>query len=680
MSREGPQPAAESPSGLNPRQVRMVIMGLMLGMFLSSLDQTIVSTSMRTIADDLNGLEIQAWVSTAYLVAQAVTTPLYGKLSDIYGRKPFYLFAISLFVVGSTLCAYSQSMYELAAFRALQGLGAGGLTTLGLTIIADLVPARSRPKIQGLFLGVYGMSSVFGPLLGGLLAGQSEIFGVTGWRWVFLVNTPTGIAALFVVSKVLKLPHERKERTIDWWGAAILPLVVIPILTVAEQGRDWGWGSPRSIACYALGAVALVVFIMVERAMQFQAIVPLAMFKIQTFRMTMVCATLVGAGMFGGIMLIPQYLQIVRGLSATKAGLMTTPLMVGLMIASVVSGGGIAKTGRYKIFTLAGTLLTGGGLLLFHTIGVDTPLWQPMAYMVLYGIGLGMCTQTLTAAAQNSVPPRARGLGTALVTFFRQVGGSLGIAALMAVLFSTVGGKITDALKAAQNNPAFVKALHDPAVQKDPHNAKFFQMVKGGKVDVSDTSWLNSLDSRLARPFKEGFANSIDETFLVASIILVVGFLAVLMAKEIPIQSPAALAAKAAEAAAQQQAAAGAGAPAGAPQPVGVGAPAAPGYSGSETMQLRIRRRSLESPTLTLHIVAAPEETNAAIPLPWLRNKRQEEEVLEYVPAGTPEQYDDEPLDPRTEMEGLDPRDMWAHAQQIAAAQQSRRRRAASRR
>src|SRR5690242_9224554 len=270
------------PAQLSHRQILVILSGLLLGMFLAALDQTIVGTSIRTIADDLNGLSLQAWATTAYLITATITTPLYGKLSDLYGRKPFFLTAIVLFLIGSALSAASRSMYELAGFRAVQGLGAGGLFSLALAILGDIVSPRERARYQGYFLAVFGTSSVLGPVIGGFFAGQASLLGVSGWRWVFLVNVPIGIAALVVVSRTLHLHHTRLDHRIDWWGAVTLSVGLVPLLLVAEQGRDWGWGSGRSIACYVVGAVGVVAFLLVERMMKDEALLPLTLFQNRT--------------------------------------------------------------------------------------------------------------------------------------------------------------------------------------------------------------------------------------------------------------------------------------------------------------------------------------------------------------------------------------------------------------
>ncbi|HEX3781109.1 MAG TPA: MFS transporter [Pseudonocardiaceae bacterium] len=526
--------------GMSHRQIMTILVGLMLGMFLAALDQTIVGTAMPKIANDLHGLNIQAWVTTAYLITSTISTPLYGKLSDLYGRKPFYLIAISIFVVGSAASAFSTSMYMLAAFRAFQGIGAGGLMSLAFTIMGDIIAPRQRARYMGYFMAVFGMSSVLGPVVGGALAGANSILGLPGWRWVFFVNVPIGIIALIVVARVLNLPHRSVRQVIDWWGAATLVIGLVPILVVAEQGQTWGWGDIKSIACYAVGAIGIAAFIVAEKLMKDSALIPLRLFKNRTFSLVIVAGVVVGVAMFGGITLIPQYLQIVKGSSPTVSGLQTLPLMVGLMAASLGSGQITARTGRYKIFPIIGAVFITGGALLFTQVRWDTPLWQPMIYMFLLGIGVGLCMQTLNLAAQNAAPAKDMGVSTASATFFRQMGGTLGVAVFLSILFSTVGNKIVSAITTSfKTNPSFVAALHNPALLHNPVDAPIIHEITsgGGGGALTDASFISQIDSTLAVPFKVGFTNSIDLVFWVAAAVGLLAFVVALFIKEIPLRN-----------------------------------------------------------------------------------------------------------------------------------------------
>ncbi|MEV8567610.1 MFS transporter [Streptomyces sp. NPDC051322] len=576
-----------SPGGLSHRQILTILSGLMLGMFLAALDQTIVSTSIRTIADDLHGLSQQAWATTAYLITSTIATPLYGKLSDLHGRKPYFLAAISVFIVGSVLCTFSTSMTELASFRALQGIGAGGLMSLALAIIGDIVPPRERARYQGYMLATFATSSVAGPLIGGFLAGQTSILGVTGWRWVFLVNVPIGIIALFVVAKVLNIPHTRRDRRIDWWGALTIAIGVVPLLLVAEQGREWGWGSTQSLTCYGVGVLGILAWILVERRTGDDALIPMRLFRNSIFSKTSLLSVLIGAGMFGGMLMIPQYLQIVKGASPTRSGLEMLPLMLGMIIASVVTGQLTAKTGRYKIFPTIGTALMVVALLLFHyKVQWDTPLWETMAFMLVFGLGLGGCMQTLVLAVQNAVPPQDMGVATASSTFFRQMGATAGTAIFLSVLFSDVGDKIASAFRSATQTTQFQAALHDPNVLSNPANKPVLDMLhhpggSGGPSVLSDSSFIQQLDPRLAEPFKQGFADSMHLVFLIAAGVVALAFLMVLWTKEVPLRNLSGLQARAAE----EEGASSADAAA-APEPVPATAsehPTAPPYDTAAT-------------------------------------------------------------------------------------------------
>ena len=542
----GPGPAsvpdAAAPGGLTHRQILTILSGLMLGMFLASLDQTIVSTAIRTIADNLHGLNQQAWTTTAYLITSTIATPLYGKLSDIYGRKPFFLTAISLFILGSIACTFATSMIELAAFRAFQGIGAGGLMSLALAIIGDIVAPRERARYQGYILSVFATSSVAGPLVGGFLAGQSTILGISGWRWVFLVNVPIGIVALFVVAKVLNVPHRRRETRIDWWGAVTIVIGVVPLLLIAEQGQAWGWESVRALACYGVGLLGVIAWVLVERTMGDEALIPMRLFSNKVFSRTSLLSVLVGMVMFGGMLMIPQYLQIVKGASPTHSGLLMLPLMLSMMATSIITGRATSRTGHYKIFPVVGTALLCLSMLLFHfEVQWNTPLPKTMVFMALMGIGLGCTMQTLTVAVQNTVPPQDLGTATASATFFRQLGGTAGTAIFLSILFSTVGGRIATAFGKAQSHPDFQRAVaaHPNAIS--PESAK---------AVVSDSSFLKHLDPVLAAPFKEGFADSMHLVFLIVAGVAALAFLLMLSIKEVPLRKMSAAQARAQEEAA----------------------------------------------------------------------------------------------------------------------------------
>jgi EmrB/QacA subfamily drug resistance transporter len=466
---------------MSHRQILLVIYGLMAGMFLSALDQTVVGTAIRTIGDDLHGLNQQAWVTTAYLIASTITTPIYGKLSDIFGRRPLYIFGITVFIVGSLMSSFSTSMIMLAGFRAFQGIGAGALMSLPLAIMGDILAPRERAKYQGYFLAVFGISSVIGPLIGGLLAGTNTILFISGWRWVFLINVPIGIAALLMVIAFLHLPKfgEARKVRIDWFGATAVIVTLLPLLLVAEQGQDWGWTSAGAIACYVVGVIGLIGFLVVETLMKDDAIIPLKLFRSGVFSMATLLGFLVGFAMFGALLTIPLYLQIVTGLSPTASGFATLPMIGGLMIASIASGQIVSRTGRYRIFPVIGTAFTSAGFFVLTFMTIDKPLWFLMIGMFLIGLGLGQLMQTITLASQNSVEPRDMGVATSSATFFRQIGGTLGTAVLLSVLFTLMPTNIgtamankadlTSALNAALN-PAVATASENQGVMKQIWN------------------------------------------------------------------------------------------------------------------------------------------------------------------------------------------------------------------
>ncbi|MCU1483090.1 MAG: family efflux transporter permease subunit [Subtercola sp.] len=530
------------------RQILVIIVALMAGMFLGALDQTIVGTSMRTISDDLHGLTLQAWVTTAYLIMSTISTPIYGKLSDIFGRRPLFIIAITIFLVGSLLAGLSTSMYELAVFRGLQGLGAGGLMALPLAIMGDMLAPRERAKYQGYFLATFGIASVIGPLLGGLLSGSPEILFITGWRWVFLINIPIGIVALAVVLKNLHLPHTKRDHVrIDWFGAAAVILALVPLLLIAEQGREWGWGSGGAWLCYVLSFVGIIVFILIERMMGDDALIPLKLFKSSTFSVATILGVLVGFGMFGALLTIPLYLQIVKGATPTASGFLMLPMILGLMIASIVSGQLIARTGRYKKFPVIGTALMAVGFFMMTFLTVDKDLWYVMLGMFVIGLGLGQMMQTLTIASQNSVGPRDIGVATSSSTFFRSIGGTLGTAVVFSFIFTRLPTTVADAFSWPSTQAGIAAAAQDPAVQSNPANTQVLGWIQNQDITAignalnGDTAFLNVIDPRLAFPFLSGFSYAIAAVFWITLAVVVVAFVLALFLKAPPLRAKSAM-------------------------------------------------------------------------------------------------------------------------------------------
>ncbi|MBE4718375.1 MDR family MFS transporter [Pseudarthrobacter sp. AB1] len=513
---------------LTQRQIVTVMVGLMLGMFLASLDQTIVSTSIYTIANDLDGLSLQAWATTAYLITSTVSTPLYGKLSDIFGRRPLYLIAIVIFLAGSLYAGSVHSMTELAIARGVQGLGAGGLLALALTIIGDIVSLKDRAKYQGYFMSVFGISSVLGPVVGGAFAGSANILGFDGWRWVFFINLPIGLAALTVVFLFLHLPAKHVKQKIDYFGAAAITLAIVPLLLVAEQGRSWGFMSLNSFLCYGLGAVGIIWFLLAEKRAGDYALIPLRLFRNATFGLSSLLNFIIGIGMFGAIAMLPMYLQLVKGLTPTEAGLMMITFTLGILTGSITAGRTISASGTYRIFPIVGTgILTAAALTMGLSLGVDTGLWVPGVIAVFFGMGLGFCMQPLTLAMQVSVPPKDMGVGTSSAAFFRSMGGAVGTAVFISMLFSLAASRIAETMKSAVASSDYQAVLRDPAVAADPANAKLYEFFQNGASNESlnDTSWLHSANSVLTRPITEGFAYAIDTVMITAAVLTGIAFL-----------------------------------------------------------------------------------------------------------------------------------------------------------
>jgi EmrB/QacA subfamily drug resistance transporter len=427
MTQSETAPIDRSPA-MTHREILAVLSGLMLGMFLAALDQSIVGTALKTIVTDLGGAEHVSWVVAAYLITSTVSVPLYGKLSDLYGRKPVYQFAIAVFLLGSVVAGFSQSMVMLILARAIQGVGGGGLLSLAFTIIGDMVSPRERGKYQGYFGAVFGLSSVAGPLLGGLFT------DTIGWHWIFFLNVPVGVLAWLVVGARLNLPFTRREHHIDYLGAVTLVAGVSAALLVTQWGgQEYAWGSGVILGLSAVAVLLLAAFLLVERRSP-EPILPLRLFRNRTFSLVNGAGFIIALGMFGAIIYVPFYLQLVRGQSATEAGLLMIPLMVGILVTSITSGQIISRLGRWKPFPVAGTAIFTVGMALMATLTTTISLWVLSAYLVVIGAGLGMTMQTLVLAVQNDSDPAELGVATSSVAFSRSLGGAIGTAIFGAIV------------------------------------------------------------------------------------------------------------------------------------------------------------------------------------------------------------------------------------------------------
>jgi EmrB/QacA subfamily drug resistance transporter len=440
------------PSELGQRRTLIIIGALLLGMLLAALDQTIVATALPTIAGDLHGLSHLSWVVTAYLLASTVSTPLWGKLGDLYGRKVFFEAAIVIFLAGSALCGLAHSIFILIVFRAVQGIGGGGLLTGAQTIVADVVPARDRGRYQGLFGSVFGVTSVIGPLIGGFFVDNLS------WRWVFYVNLPVGAVALAVVAAVLPGHLRRAEHRIDYLGTALLAGAATSlVLLTSLGGTTYAWSSAPIFILGGLAVVLGAAFIWAESRAA-EPVVPLHLFRNRVFSSASGIGFVVGFALFGAIAYLPQYMQIVKGVSPTVSGLRLLPLMVGLLTTSIVSGRLVTRWGRYRIFPIIGTATMTVGLYLLSHLGVTTGVWLSSLYMLVLGAGIGASLQVLVVAVQNAVSYADLGAATGGATFFRSIGGSFGTATFGAVFSNVLAGDLAAALHGLRLPPGVTAA------------------------------------------------------------------------------------------------------------------------------------------------------------------------------------------------------------------------------
>ncbi|WP_051970417.1 MFS transporter [Kitasatospora azatica] len=484
------------------------ISALLLALLLAALDQTIVSTALPTIVSDLGGLEHLSWVVTAYLLASTAATPLWGKLGDMYGRKRFFQASIVIFLIGSALCGIAQNMGELIAFRALQGLGGGGLIVLTQAIVGDLVPPRDRGKYQGLFGAVFGATSVLGPLLGGFFVDQLS------WRWVFYINLPIGAVALVAIALVLHSVEVKKKHRIDYPGIVLIASVATCfVLMTSLGGVTYDWGSWQIIGLGVLGVLLLVLFVLVERRAE-EAVLPPRLFASRTFSLVAVISFVVGFAMFGALTYLPTFLQVVQGVSPTMSGVHMLPMVLGMLVTSIGSGQIVARTGRYRVFPIAGTAVVTVGLLLLSRLTETTSTTVMSLYFLVFGLGLGLVLQVLVLIVQNSVGYQDLGVATAAATFFRSIGASFGVSIFGTIFTTGLNHRLTDALRGVQLPAGF----------------------SPGTI-TADPRVIHTLPSAVANSVLHAYATSISRVFLYAAPIALAAFVLSLFIKEQPLRA-----------------------------------------------------------------------------------------------------------------------------------------------
>ncbi len=503
---ETSKPAAETSQEVKPRSVRVVLMALMIAMLLAMLDNMIIGTAMPTIVGELGGLEHLSWVVTAYTLATAASTPIWGKIGDMYGRKGSFLTSIVIFLIGSALSGMAQDMGQLIGFRAVQGLGAGGLMVGVMAIIGDLIPPRERGKYQGMMAGVMALAMIGGPLVGGTITDHM------GWRWSFYINLPLGAVALAMVTAVLHLPKpaERQRPKIDYLGAALLTVAITStVLVTTWGGTEYAWGSAEIIGLIAVGVLTTAAFLYVETRAA-EPVMPLHIFRSRNFTLMSVIGFLVGFAMFGGVLYLPLFQQSVQGASATNSGLLLLPMLLSMMAVSLVAGRVTTNSGKYKIFPIVGGGLMVVGMFLLATMDTGTTRLVSGLYMAVLGAGLGFLMQITMLVAQNSVEMKDMGVASSSATLFRTLGGSFGVA-LMGSLFAS---RVTDTMSERLGPEAAGAA---------------------GSAQL-DAASLAKLPEAVREAYQHAVAAGTHSAFLLGAAVGVLGFLAAWFVKEVPLR------------------------------------------------------------------------------------------------------------------------------------------------
>ncbi len=500
----------DGPRYLPHNEILPIMFAIMAGTFLAALDQSIVGVALPRITSDLGGLEHLSWVVTAYLLTSTAATPLWGKISDLYGRKRIYQTAIIIFLLGSMLSGLARDMPQLIAFRALQGIGGGGLMSIGLAIIGDIIPPRERGRYQGFFGAVFGVSAVAGPLVGGWLT------DAISWRWIFYINLPVGALAVFLIATRLNLSMPRRQHSVDYVGAALVVASVSSLLLYLNYaGENWGWGDMRSIGLVIASILFAVIFVLVElRAAE--PIIPMRLLRNNIFTISNAFGFISGLAMFGGIIFLPLYFQGTLGFSPTRSGLAMVPMVVGIFSFSITTGLLITKTGKYKIYPIIGSVLIAIGLFLLSRLQVDTPYWYIAISAFVFGAGLGLTMQPMMVAVQNSVPFRDMGAATSSVTFTRSLGSAIGTAIFGAILNSRLATHLADGFAAVGSNAPQVAASTEA---------------------TNSIQAMQQLEEPLKGIVLGAYTDAITDLFIVAIPVVLVGLVIAFFLREIPLKT-----------------------------------------------------------------------------------------------------------------------------------------------